>query len=440
MSAALKGSRKANSKPKSTAARAERTKASKWDVEALKKTLCIEQPTEGEPTAEIEPQQLARRAEETLYDASNALAAYLFNKKGPEREVRSIGEVARVALSGLRKWRQTELTKEQRASSIVSKLLALDCPEIARGILDDTRPSLLELYSHAPASDNVLTLPLPISPLDDSLLTLLTTTLVHRLYVHIDHPDYLPSLTAEGSFWSWASHASDSVLKRAFTALSKSSSFTARVRALKCILKTDEIDPDAFWGQTCYFASTYAKSIDGDSVKQHAACSEVCGAYDELAKLASSLEAFLEGENFVKFCKHWMSFARRVRIQLISLRWPLLTTRQLRAPDIIQNVSQYLQASPAHDHALETAQMCARFVRISRGLLEPSPELVEEIDACTSLFPQPRHKKTFADSHVASEMDRLRRTCTEYFNETEGIKPELRASLVQLLLALVCQF
>jgi separase len=283
-----------------------------WDVEELKNMLYPPGDSENPDLKvdAVDPRKGLKTADEIMNKASSALTTLISGKKGPGKEVEAIAKACRIALDGYRKWSDRKLEIERRASSLASKLITLEAYGPARQVLDDMRPHVLALYDHAPPNTSPLTLPLPLQELPDELVRLLTNTLVHRIWTSRDEDSFASDLILEGSIFSWVALSADDTLKRAFTALSKSKHFSARILGLKCVVNTTELDPDAFWGQACYYASTFAKTIT-DKNEERRVCAEVSNAYGDLVALAAARENFLEGEIFVKFCKFWLSFARK---------------------------------------------------------------------------------------------------------------------------------
>lgn len=214
------------------------------------------------------------------------------------------------------------------------------------------RPYLISLYSTSfppsktpskPMELQLLFLPLPPqsnSPLDETLLTLISTYLLHSLTISLVSAvappleDYTSALLSNPTLLAWLPHFRllpakhlDSVLTRAYTALTKSSTVFAqthpslvlliRVYALRCLLHTapGTMEPSTFWDQTTKFGIAFIKSIPSSSTKQDDATQSVLTAYSDLFEGARNREdgvTFLQGRGFVGFCEHWMGFAKRV--------------------------------------------------------------------------------------------------------------------------------
>jgi separase len=220
------------------------------------------------------------------------------------------------------------------------------------------RNALISLYELPPPPSkpppklrelHLMFLPLPsqsTSPLDQTLLTLISTYLLHSLTIPIFSSvpspleDYTSSLLSKPTLLTWLPHMRhlpakhlDSVLTRAYAALTKSSTvyshahphlvLSIRAYALRCLLHTTPgtMEPNTFWDQTAKFGTAFIKSTS-PSTKQDDAARTILAAYSDLVKEAKNREdvvKFLKGRGFLGFCEYWMGFAKKVCILLSAI-------------------------------------------------------------------------------------------------------------------------
>jgi separase len=214
------------------------------------------------------------------------------------------------------------------------------------------RTALISLYHSSlppskpppkPIALHIIFLPLPIQstpPLDQTLQTLISTYLLHSLTIPLVSKippklaDYTSSLLSEPTLLSWLPHIRclspkhlDSVLTRAYTALTKSSTaysqahpqlvLSIRAYALRCLLHTTPgtMEPNTFWDQTTKFGAAFIKSLASPSTKQDDVTRTVLATFSDLVKEAKNREdaaTFLKGRGFLGFCEFWMGFAKKV--------------------------------------------------------------------------------------------------------------------------------
>ena len=235
---------------------------------------------------------------------------------------------------------------------------------------------MMKLYydsqsQESPAStDTVKThpLPLPIPPTippysNDILLTLISYYLQYSIisssyivfssYAPATSDTYSPngtsllsifaeSLYKTNTLLQWIPHLAalpsehmDSILTRAYTAITKSSViakcssadakpvFQIRVYALRLLLHTSStvLLPSTFWGQTVKFAGIFVRDVVSGSPSaetKNDATQTVLSVFDQIVGLALATRAgedrmrWLSGSGFMSFCDYWIEFARRV--------------------------------------------------------------------------------------------------------------------------------
>ncbi|KAJ3553303.1 hypothetical protein NM688_g3687 [Phlebia brevispora] len=305
-------------------------------------------------------------------DATSAATTVRKTSKAPSsvHTAASVTEyfaTARHALQVLRKLKPSNLDVERAASSLFSKLITLEMYDCASEALGDAYNSVVALYYHdtgtiLASTSNILRLlclPFPQSPQDcnEVLLTLLSTHLLQALTIlsytlFNDTSDRSPddlegfcdALYKTNTLVSWIPHLQnlppkhlDSILTRAYTALTKSSQLydnaihaaakVYRIRAygLLCLAHTSTgvLAPSTFWSQTVKFAASYVKDVNPhshtsdearDPENMSCVVETVSRTFTELIDCAgqrSDHEIFLAGRGFITFCEYWTSFAKR---------------------------------------------------------------------------------------------------------------------------------
>lgn len=217
----------------------------------------------------------------------------------------------------------------------------------------------------------LLSLPLPsVNDTSDDILTLLSTYLLHSLTAvsyttfgttsESGLEDLFTSLYMTDTLLRWLPHLKtlptkhcDSILTRAYTSLTKSSSLTQtsssevatwiyRIRAygLLCLAHTSQgvLEPSTFWSQAAKFAVSYVKDTDlsnaetADPETASHIITTVSTTFSELIRCAQSREdrsAFMSGRGFIAFCEYWTSFAKRVSVMSSPVYpWPNVHIRQ----------------------------------------------------------------------------------------------------------------
>ena len=258
---------------------------------------------------------------------------------------------------------------ERAALSAVGKLLALQlvCPnqtsayanlfidiqfDQASDILLDMYNPLLSCYPHhsdtphtripqTPTAGGLLSrkhlfhLPLPISPLDEVTMKLLSTFLLYSMIVlsttfssHVPELEEASAYLAEyGNFGVWIHRCSDlpyeyrdSLCTRAYSALNKSleaspsASFTIKFYSLRCLLPTSPsvVKADTFWDQARKFSSVYMKATHDSEVET------VKQILFESSRLVVEVQrrpdkdSFLTASSFLKFCNYLSKIAAQV--------------------------------------------------------------------------------------------------------------------------------
>jgi len=226
--------------------------------------------------------------------------------------------------------------------------------EQALDILSDMYHPLLSRYAHdsdaphttippTPAAGGLLSrkhlfhLPLPISPLDEVTMKLLSTFLLYSMITlstmfssHLPELEQASAYLAEcGNFSAWIQKCSDlpyeyrdSLCTRAYSALSKSleadaspsPSLSIKFYSLRCLLPTSSsvIKPDTFWDQARKFSAVCMKAARDDetgTVKK--ILSESSRLITEVQGRADK-DSFLTGSSFLKFCDYLSKIASQV--------------------------------------------------------------------------------------------------------------------------------
>ena len=220
-------------------------------------------------------------------------------------------------------------------------------------LLDMYRP-LLSCYAHdsdtlpmtissTPTARGLLSakhlfhLPLPISPLDEVTMKLISTFLLYSMITlsamfssHVPELEEASAyLTEHGNFSVWIRKCSDlpyeyrdSLCTRAYSALSKSletdaspsPSLVIKFYSLRCLLSTSSsvIKPDTFWDQARKFSMLCMKAArnnEAEMVKK--ILSETSRLIIE-AQGRADKDSFLTGSSFLKFCEYLSKIASQV--------------------------------------------------------------------------------------------------------------------------------
>ena len=213
------------------------------------------------------------------------------------------------------------------------------------------------------AAASLLQLPLPTTNFDnDILLTLISNYLLYSLVAFSyttfttlatspSEASQTPSLLAAFAdtlsnctllqwisyLWSLPSKHMNSVLTRAYTAITKSSTlatcphsdaksmYVIRFYALQLLLHTSPsvLNPTTFWDQTVKFTVAFVKDVVSGSASAEIKADATQSILAEFGRImevalatradADSMKAWFSGSGFVGFCEYWMDFARRVR-------------------------------------------------------------------------------------------------------------------------------
>ena len=214
------------------------------------------------------------------------------------------------------------------------------------------------------ALSDLLSLPLPPSPLSETLQILISTYLSHALTVlsqsqpQSQWQALSTTLQTTPTLLQWLPHLpslpqkhKDSILTRAYSMLAKLPSpssnhtgssnaprmtFELRAYALQCLLHTTpgSLDPNTFWDQTTKFCVSFVKASSVSSSSPAPLASPAAPALNAPAKtredevVSAVLRVFgvlvgvvgtrvdredwMSGRGFVGFCEYWMGFAKRV--------------------------------------------------------------------------------------------------------------------------------
>ena len=194
----------------------------------------------------------------------------------------------------------------------------------------------------------IITLPMPSTPLDTTLLLLILTYLSHSLIalshllssVSLKHPQLetlallAETLHDSPSLLGWAplcaqlpAKQCDVLLTRAYTSLTSIPSkqpasaehlFRIRNYALMCLLRTSgsTVGPKTFWDQVIKSAASFSKTASPTSKEEERRLSQlVTSAFSELLVLVEGRENrddFLRGKPFIAFCDSWIGFSKSV--------------------------------------------------------------------------------------------------------------------------------
>ncbi|EMD38775.1 hypothetical protein CERSUDRAFT_92811 [Gelatoporia subvermispora B] len=261
------------------------------------------------------------------------------------RQDASAADLARAARDGLRQLR--ELTRgdvdiERAASSVVGKLVTLEMYDAADELAADMRPALVTLCCadtlNMEEKDLRASLPFPPpdAPLNNTILNLVATFLLHSLTILTQTASNLTafavSLFDTPTLISWASHLQqlsskqhDTLFTRAYTvlvtcasgpSLTPMTALRLRRYALLCLVHTRPtvIIPDTFWNQAYKFT---ASLLSKETAEQGAELArEVLAAFDELNHASASRQdaaEFASGIGYVGFCEFCMSVAKQLR-------------------------------------------------------------------------------------------------------------------------------
>ena len=292
---------------------------------------------------------------------------------------------ARAALEDLRAISPEDVDTERAAITVAGKLLSLDMVR-ADSLLDNI-PDLFFKYAHAldvlsdmhgpllafmnsdtvaPLSSRaskisspqdyiaIITLPIPSTPLNATLLLLILTYLSHSLIalshrlssVSLKHPQHETLALLAGTLHDsptllgWAPLCAqlpvkqcDVLLTRAYTSLTSIPSkqpasaehlFRIRNYALMCLLRTSgsTVGPKTFWDQVIKSAVSFSKTASPkNKEEERGLCQLVTSAFSELLALVeerANKDEFLRGKPFVAFCDSWIGFSKSVSLDIAT--------------------------------------------------------------------------------------------------------------------------
>jgi separase len=187
------------------------------------------------------------------------------------------------------------------------------------------------------SSKHLFHLPLPVPPLDEVTMKLISTFLLYSVItLSTMFPSHGPELeeasaylAEHGNFDIWVQKCSvlpyeyrDSLCTRAYSALSKSleadvypsPSLTIKFYSLRCLLPTSSsvIKPDTFWDQARKFSLVCMKATHGNEAET------VKKILLESSRLITEVQRredkddFLSASSFLKFCDHLSKIAAQV--------------------------------------------------------------------------------------------------------------------------------
>ena len=232
--------------------------------------------------------------------------------------------------------------------------------ERALDILLDMYHPLLSVYTHdldtphttipqTPTAGGLLSnkhlfhLPLPISPLDEVTMKLLSTFLLYSMIAlstmfssHVPELEEASLYLAErGNFNIWVQKCSDlpceyrdSLCTRAYSTLSKSldadtspsPSLIIKFYSLRCLLPTSSnvIRPDTFWDQARRFSTVCMKAVpDNEAETVKNILSESSRLITEVQGRADK-DSFLTGSSFLKFCDYLSKISFQVFMSALT--------------------------------------------------------------------------------------------------------------------------
>ena len=292
---------------------------------------------------------------------------------------------ARAALGDLRAISPGDVDTERAAIAVAGKLLSLD---MVRGkllsgcvldlflkythaldVLSDMHGTLLALVKTDTVTalssrssktlsprDHIaiITLPMPSTPLDATILLLILTYLSHSLIalshrlssVLLKQPQhetlalFAETLHDSPSLLGWAplcaqlpTKQCDVLLTRAYTSLTSipnkqpaSAEHLFRIRnyALMCLLRTSgsTVGPKIFWDQVVKSAVSFSKTANPKNKEEERnLCQLVTSAFSELLALVEEREnrdEFLRGKPFIAFCDSWIGFSKSVSLNIMT--------------------------------------------------------------------------------------------------------------------------
>ncbi|KAI0089987.1 peptidase family C50-domain-containing protein [Irpex rosettiformis] len=334
----------------------------------------------------------------------------------------------------LRENRPWEMDIERAACSAAGKLISLESYQSAIPILQDMYPVLSSYYlpsSKATATSNnslthefdILSLPLPESPISSDNVVLLTLLTSYLMYTHIAtswslfyqlSAEDLGSAAASESLYhfahtlhtsstllqwlpylrSFSSKHIDSALTRVYTALTKSSSlpsvssysveqtksiYRIRLYSLLLLVNTSPgaLKSSTFWDQCVKFTAAYVKSIlasdRSSSETQNDVTEVVLESFDTILQYAEkrsdrddAKEGWMKGEAFVAFCEYWIEFATRAK----DLKVITKVSRMIRlASSSASTEARDITPTPRAPSMLQASDICAALTQTT-ALLE----------------------------------------------------------------------
>lgn len=180
-------------------------------------------------------------------------------------------------------------------------------------------------------------LPLPISPLDEVTMKLISTYLLYSMITlssmfssHVPELEEASAYLAEhGNFDVWVRKCSalpfeyrDSLCTRAYSALSKSleadtspsPSLTIKFYSLRCLLPTSSsvIKPDTFWDQARKFSLVYMKATHMNEAETFKKILYESSRLITEVQRREDKDGFLNASSFLKFCDHLSRMATQV--------------------------------------------------------------------------------------------------------------------------------
>lgn len=246
-------------------------------------------------------------------------------------------QLVRIRPSSIR-YRPTHQAQFEQALDLLLDMYhpLLSCYAHDSDILQMTAPSA-SIARGLLSSKHLFHLPLPISPLDEVTMKLISTFLLYSVITlsamfpsHVPELEEVSAYLAErGNFSVWIQKCSDlpyeyrdSLCTRAYSALSKSletdvcpsPSLIIKFYSLRCLLPTSSsaIKPDTFWDQARKFSMLCMKAArnnEAETVKK--ILSETSRLIIEVQGRADK-DSFLTGSSFLKFCEHLSKIASQV--------------------------------------------------------------------------------------------------------------------------------
>ncbi|KIY64248.1 hypothetical protein CYLTODRAFT_358669 [Cylindrobasidium torrendii FP15055 ss-10] len=266
------------------------------------------------------------------------------SKAGKATTASTHATTAATQLANLRKACPVDVGIERAALSVIAKLCTLEMYDAAYPALCEMHKSLCTLIDVQSPSDTVylITLPIPaVPPTDTTLLTLLSSYLLHAVTIVAHASRRVPSATQiadvlsnEHTLMSWLPLFSnlpqkhlDFLLTRTYSTLTKSITSESDPRAIYhirmhalCLLTNTSpgrLSADAFWDLPMRYANAYLKALlssPSTSSSHPEAARMIVQTFSQIVALVEASphqESFMNSRPFDGFCDYWMETIKR---------------------------------------------------------------------------------------------------------------------------------